>query len=296
MELRNLGVELEALARDGSLEEEVNLRARAAALDHIALVDEVVRLRGEDASAAALCRQAAALRHRLEAVDERLFQRLRGWIQSGKVAPSTLRREFDRYTGYVPSGERPAHLGYDGLDHLIDGLLCVEPVPRKTVELAPEMVHLETTPARAILDLVDHASLTPSDVLVDIGSGLGQVAILVHLLSGIETRGIEIDPAFCRYARRCVRALGLTGIEFVPVDARDADYTTGTVFYLFTPFVGDMLQAVLDRLRAEARVRSIRVCTYGPCTPHVARQPWLACDAPDPEHEFKLAVFHSWPA
>jgi hypothetical protein len=296
MDLTKLGTELDSLARDTSLAEEVNLHARAAALDHIALVDEVVRLQGRGTSAAALNRQATALRHRLKAIDERLFRRLREWIRSGDHTPSALRQELDRYTDYVPSSERTAHLGYDGLDHLIDGLLCMEPVPHKTVDLTPEMVHLEATPARAILDLVDHAGLTPADVLVDIGSGLGQVAILVRLLSGIEAKGIEIDPAFCRYAQRCAQALGLTGLEFLPVDARDADYSAGTVFYLFTPFMGGILQAVLDRLRTEARARPIRVCTYGPCTPLVARQPWLACDAPDPEHEFKLAVFHSRPA
>jgi len=54
------------------------------------------------------------------------------------------------------------------------------------------------------------------------------------------------------------------------------------VFYLYTPFTGDMLRHMLDRLHDEARRRSIRVATLGPCTPAVASEPWLrAASEPD---------------
>jgi SAM-dependent methyltransferase len=155
------------------------------------------------------------------------------------------------------------------------------------------MVHLEPTPARAILDMVDRLHLTKDDVFYDLGSGLGQVVILVRLLTGVRAVGIEVEPSYCEVARDRAWVLGLSGVTFVNEDARQADYAEGTVFYLFTPFMGNMLQAVLDRLCTEARKRPLRVCTYGPCTPHVARQPWLRSADANADHEFKLAIFRS---
>jgi hypothetical protein len=64
-------------------------------------------------------------------------------------------------------------------------------------------------------------------------------------------------------------------VTFHNVDAREADYTDGTFFFLYTPFTGRILQAVLARLETEARTRSITIAAYGACTSDVARQPWL---------------------
>jgi hypothetical protein len=86
----------------------------------------------------------------------------------------------------------------------------------------------------------------------------------------------------------------LTGVEYLNVDARDADYAAGTVFFMFTPFVGSMLQAVLDRLYLESKKRAIRVCTFGPCTLEVAKQPWLKSLDDNAGHEFKLAIFERY--
>ena len=42
-----------------------------------------------------------------------------------------------------------------------------------------------TTPARVILELVDRARPRPDQLFIDIGSGLGLVPLLVHLLTGV---------------------------------------------------------------------------------------------------------------
>ena len=136
------------------------------------------------------------------------------------------------------------------------------------------MVFYQPTPARVILQLVEEAEVTEQDVFYDLGSGLGRVPILVHLLSGSMARGIEFEPAFVAYAERCARALNVQA-EFVNADARDADYADGSVFFLYTPCRGRMLQEVISRLKAVSREREIRVCTYGPCTEEVARKDWL---------------------
>ena len=155
------------------------------------------------------------------------------------------------------------------------------------------MVFYQPTPGRIIFELVERAALQKQDTFYDLGSGLGQVVILVRLLSGARAKGIEFDPAYCEYARRCAQDLNLSGVDFVNVDAREANYDDGTVFFLYTPFEGKMLQEVLARLKGEARERTIGVYTYGPCTLEVSRQDWLKSVDESAYHVNSLAVFRS---
>jgi hypothetical protein len=49
---------------------------------------------------------------------------------------------------------------------------------------------------------------------------------------------------------------------------------------LYTPFTGAILREVLSALRREALTRQIRICTFGPCTPLVAQEPWVSPTGP----------------
>jgi hypothetical protein len=69
--------------------------------------------------------------------------------------------------------------------------------------------------------------------------------------------------------------LNLSQVQFLAEDARTADLSDGTVFYMFTPFTGAMLTDVLDRLRTRSKTRQIKICTLGPCTLVLRRQSWL---------------------
>jgi SAM-dependent methyltransferase len=184
-------------------------------------------------------------------------------------------------------------VGFDGLDVLVDGLLGIESHDDLGELPDPEMVHYEPTPARIVLDFVDHVPLRETDVFYDIGSGLGRVVILVNLLTGIRARGIEINPLLAADANRKARDLGLANVDFVGVDARDADFRDGTVFFFFTPFRGSVRDAVFDRLCAEARARPIRVCSFGSITGRVIEQPWLRIQNREMNHPHRVAVFHS---
>ena len=231
--------------------------------------------------------RAMTLHQCLEAANRRLLRRLRLRIAAGKYTPGGLKSALARYAG---PGRRD---GYDVLDRLVGGLLAVAPPSEPRVGLEPEMVAYQPTPARAILTLIDRACLRPDDTLVDMGSGLGHVVILVALLCGARARGIEVEPAYCDYARRCAARLNVPRVEFIQGDAREASLADGTVFFLYTPFRGALLRQVLERLRAEARARPIQVCTYGPCTAEMAGVSWLRPgDSPDAgAHE--VAVFHA---
>jgi hypothetical protein len=179
------------------------------------------------------------------------------------------------------------------MDVLIAGLLDVTTRPAETQEPEPEMVHYEPSPARVILDLVDHVGPRAGDVFYDLGSGLGYAVILVRLVAGIPARGVEYQRSYTDVARQGAAALGLTDVDFVTADVREVDLSDGTIFYLFTPFRGQLLRQVLDRLRALAARRPIAVCTFGSCTHAVAGEPWLALQDPTTLHDYKLAVFWS---
>lgn len=285
---------LDTLQTNESLEVETNLDGRAEALDTLRFLREGIHFLPPGQERSALAAQADALQRCWEQINRCVFERVRACIQSGEWRGARLRRELNRYTDYAGAARR-AHYDFDSLDVLVAGLFLSEPRPGETRERTDEMVHLEPTPARAVLELVDRVPMGRTDVFYDLGAGLGQVTLLVHLLAGVRAQSVEVDPAYCRYAQRCAAQFGLPDVEFICADARDLAYEDGTVFYLFTPFIGSILTAVLERLRIRAERRRIRVCSFGPSTVHVAQQEWLeSIDVVDDiEHMFKLAIFES---
>jgi hypothetical protein len=279
---------------DASLLAPRNLEARSGALDELGFLQELFRMRGLDVDDPYAVR-ARALRQRLEAVDERLFRGMRQRIRAGGYTPHSLRAALAQYVDQKPAPHTDMIAGYDTLDVVVHGLLLTDPTPQETVIRIPEMVQYEATPARAILAMIDEARIGPEDVFYDLGAGLGHVAVLVHLLTGARTFGIELEPAFCAYARASAARLGLSRVTFVTADARHADYGEGNVFFLFTPFRGTILRAVLRRLQEQAVLRPIRVCSYGTCTHEIAKAPWLQIQRADMVHDFRVAVFRSLP-
>jgi hypothetical protein len=116
---------------------------------------------------------------------------------------------------------------------------------------------------------------------------------MVGLLTAAQVKGIEYEPAYCAYAQERADSLHLSGATFVNVDARHADYTDGTVFFLYTPFTGRLLQDVVAKLAEVARQRTITLATYGACTRDVAQQSWLQATLQRTFTHDTLAIFTS---
>jgi hypothetical protein len=189
------------------------------------------------------------------------------------------------------SAHRATGEGYDYLDELIDGIFQFETPDDAGLQREPELVPYQPTPARHIFDLIDRLALTANDVLMDLGSGLGQVPMLASLCTVAQAIGIEMEPGYVESARRSAQALNLCRVTFIQQDARAADLSAGTVFYLYTPFIGTVLRRVLDNLRRETVSRSIRVAAYGPCVPTIAKEPWLeVLETPNTD---RIAMFRS---
>lgn len=296
MDLHELQAELADFLNDPTLTVETNLYRRAEALDFIGFLQEILRMeRRHTAAIQTLQQQATHLQTTLAAVNDRLFQQVRSAIHRGALTGAALRHYLDDFTAYTPQTRDGVYLSYDGLDLLLDGIFDLKAAPTPTLTPTVDMVHCEETPARVLLDLIDHIDFTPTDVFYDLGAGMGQVVMLVHLLTGVKAKGVEIEPAFCAFAQQQAQALGLDGVTFINRDARLADYQDGTLFFMFTPFRGQLLQTVLARLHHEAQQRIIRLCTFGSCSPRVAEQPWLRPLTPDARHEYKLVIFESLP-
>jgi hypothetical protein len=291
---------IEEAENDCSLYEEKNFANRMEVVDFLGFqiidpIEELVRKTDQPDKLLVLKSRAAKLRSDLEEIDITLFQRLRAAIRTAGY----IRKGFSNLIGeyvdlYSASTGRQDEPGYDSLDILINGLASFQAMPEPTRHLEPEMVYYQKTPARIVFDLVEKSHFRKEDIFFDLGSGLGQVTMLVNLLTGIATKGVEFEPAFCDYARNCAAELNLSNVTFINVDARKADYSEGTIFFMYTPFRGEILGEVLVLLRKESLGRKIKIITYGPCTARVAEESWLDFESPVNDNMYKPGVFCSF--
>jgi hypothetical protein len=269
---------LDDLEGASALDAPERLRERIEALDRF---DALWPVDGE----AVPLRRGRSIRARLEAANAAQYGTIREAIRRGEG-----REALSRWWRAGDDGPPACGDAYDWRDELVGGVLSFGE-PDEAAALAPEMVFYQPTPARHVLGMLDRLALGGGDVLVDLGAGLGHVPLLTAAYTGARGVGIEIEPAYVACARRCARELRLANARFVRCDARDADLSIGTVFYLYTPFTGTIMRSVLDALRREAGRRAFRVCSFGPCTALLAREPWLASDgAPSAE---RIAVFRT---
>ncbi|MCD6023204.1 MAG: class SAM-dependent methyltransferase [Fibrobacteria bacterium] len=288
--------EIRALLEDSQLRKHPNLRAsftrRLAVLDHLE-VNALGRLMSLPGSpmGSALRAEILSRIEELESWDEKLFQDLREEIRMAGLRGRELKERLWEIAGTDGLVNPETAEGYDSFDILLNGIFCASDLPEETKRPEPEMVFYQKTPGRVILELVDRAGFTADDVFYDLGSGLGQVPILVHLLSGVPAKGVEFEPAYVQYSERSAGDLGITGVTFLNADAREADLSDGTVFFLYTPFTGRMLEEILENLRKLSERKPVRVFTYGPCTLEVSRAPGWISDNPAPPEVFKLGAF-----
>jgi hypothetical protein len=271
--LRQMSIEnalvslIEPLKQDRSLNEPRHLRKRIEALDDLnAYLADGRSIGGE------LHDRARALCAELESVNFRLYEEIRRDIQRGAGGGKLLE--------CIADWNGSAHIancrGYDYLDELISGVLQFEEPSAEVVQLESEMVFYQPTPARHIFDLIGRTALTERDFLIDLGSGLGHVTLMASICTSANCTGIELEPSYVDCARGSARSLNLNNARFIHGDARAADLSDGTMFYLYTPFIGSILGDVLNSLRQEAASREIRICTFGPCTRIVAEEQWLS--------------------
>lgn len=274
---------LEQLELDATLLEDHRFSDRVDVIDRL---DEVLMPGSPDGgnSCEHLHARARKVLDALEHANARVCTDIRDAVVRHEGA-RCLRAWLDKLGG---AGE-PSD-GYDHADALVAGMFDFANVHDSGTAPGQDMVFYQPTPVRHVLAMIDQQAVGPGDTLVDLGSGLGHVPMLVNILTGIRTIGIELQAQLWKVARETARALNLPAVSFVHGDARTADLSAGTVFYLYTPFKGAVMDQVLARLAGEARDRPLRIATFGPCTSRVGAEPWLvAIDGPG---ENGVCVFH----
>jgi SAM-dependent methyltransferase len=215
---------------------------------------------------------------------------VRSMRQTAQDAAKVLRSSLVR-NGPAPATFRAALTGIcaEDRDAWLDLLWDIDELPEDDPLLPRGCVPYLPCPVATVLEAVQQAAVTSDDVFVDVGAGLGRVAVLTHLLTGAGCIGLEIQPGLVQAARGRAAWLNLSHVRFVEGDAVDLIrfITIGTVFFLYCPFGQDRLHRVLDDLEHTARTRPIRVCCVG--LPPLDR-PWLA---PVPSTSVDLVVYRS---
>ena len=267
------------LEDDSSLFQPEKLRERLIALD-----DLDARFGDFDSENSPTCAdpdmhtRAKALQKQLEAANAEFYQSVRSDIvRDGQ--PRALLHCIQASATQNESISPFPGLGFDWRDELVSEVLQLRKPSEPNLMRVPEMVPYQLTPIRHVLDLIAATALAEDDVFVDLGSGLGHVPLLVSMMTGVQSLGIEVEAAYVTSAQECAQSLHLGHVRFIAQDARETDLSSGTVFYLYSPFKGSILTDVLSSLRTESTRRHLKICSLGPCTLTVANETWLKASA-----------------
>ena len=124
------------------------------------------------------------------------------------------------------------------------------------------------TPLSLIEKMLDQASVTADDFVMDLGSGDGR-AIIAAARRGARGLGIEYNPDLVEYSKRQAAAAGVSGrAAFAQGDMYEADISKATVLTLF------LLPSNLEKLAA-------KFMELPPGTRIVANTFWVPGWAPD---------------
>lgn len=182
----------------------------------------------------------------------------RAAIARGELRGDALARRIEA----VPARDR---------DTFVDHVLALPEPPPDDRTLPRGAVPYLPSAVDAIVAMVRAAPLGESDVLVDLGSGLGRVVILARLLAGARAIGVEVQGPLVAAAREAARALALDRVSFVHADATK-EVPLGSAYFMYAPFNGALLVRALERIRERSRERTVTVITLDVVLPDA---PWL---------------------
>jgi len=104
--------------------------------------------------------------------------------------------------------------------------------PRRPAQ-QPDVIYVPT-PHEVVDDMLRLANVNKGDILYDLGSGDGRIAIAAAKKFGIKAVGIDIDPERIREANENARKAGVSSlVEFRQEDLFKADFSEATVVTLY---------------------------------------------------------------
>jgi predicted RNA methylase len=124
--------------------------------------------------------------------------------------------------------------------------------------------HYEPSPVAQAEALLEASPLRPeSSTFVDLGAGMGRVVLLAARRPFRAVIGVEISPALVEIARENLATVRdprrvVRDVKIVRADAASYALPRGDVVaYMYNPFRGPVLEAVLARLRAASERASV---------------------------------------
>jgi SAM-dependent methyltransferase len=205
-----------------------------------AFVDAMIRMGWSRTSDPGKRAELGELHAAVRAAAGRSHAALRNGIASGAVRGAALKKVFDE----VPELER---------DHFVEEALGIAYPPLDEPELEPELIAYSPSGYGEIVHAFEATGLGPGDRFLDFGSGAGKAVLLAALLSGATSSGVERDGALHAVAEAAARDLALDGARFTHGDARTVPIEDADVVYMYLPFTGAVLAAVMARLMEQRR-------------------------------------------
>ena len=142
----------------------------------------------------------------------------------------------------------------------------------ETTRFRPDAVFYATVDYGPTRRILRELLLEPDDTFVEVGAGKGRVLCLAARNEMAKVVGIEADPRLAQIARDNVqRARGKRTPTVVHTGmAEDYDYRHASVLYYFNPFEANVLDTVLDKIRADragpVRLAFVMESASAPCS------------------------------
>jgi tRNA G37 N-methylase Trm5 len=126
------------------------------------------------------------------------------------------------------------------------------PVTRKPAPQQTPDVIFVPTPQEVVEEMLRIADVKKGDVLYDLGSGDGRIAVTAAKKYGVRAVGIDIDPERIREANENAKRNGVTGlVKFRNENLFTADFREATVVTLY--LLPDLNEKLRPKLWAELK-------------------------------------------
>ena len=126
------------------------------------------------------------------------------------------------------------------------GVACAQDATR-----TPDVIYVPT-PQEVVEDMLRLADVKKGDVLYDLGSGDGRIAVTAAKKYGVRAVGIDIDPERIREANENARKNGVQKlVQFRREDLFAADFREASVVTLY--LLPDLNLKLLPRLQAQLK-------------------------------------------
>ena len=118
------------------------------------------------------------------------------------------------------------------------------------LDFSPErMVHDGTSGGVFLADVLKTVDVPKGSRIIDLGSGKGSAMCTLATFPFEEVAGVELSDALVRVAKINAGKLRLRNLTFYASDAADfTDYDRFSHFYMFNPFPGEVMEAVMNNL------------------------------------------------